>query len=413
MPTSSQKPDTSAEAELDALVAQAIGGLNLNGKADDIRQWAATELVRRRAEPLITALADSGADLPDLAAHSHPFDPDAAAQPADWLVGRLTVRGSNTLVVAPTQSGGSSLLIHLAASILKGEPVLGLLPVTRTGSPRVLWVNPEEDDTLPNARLADHGVTVEDTEPGRWLQVHSRDSRLYLNRPRHVTHLIRHLDGLGWSAEDGRPVVVIVDGLQPTLAGDLWGGDLEAWKEGVGRLRDHLHPEALFVRAQTLSSSARHSSRRGTVKGEDVAGGQVFQWPDHRLTLNRDGDLRVLNIRGRYTGQDGDGFDLTYSRDDTGRLWVVEAEARLWAVVRVTTYLSGSEWRANGHRSGRSVAEHLHALDLERKATTDAYTVVSDSTYRRAMEEWTFDKDSDTWRPTPIKAAKATKGGSK
>ncbi len=389
-------PNTDTNAELDAIVETALEGISLNGREGGFKNYLAFDLAKRRAEPMLRRAADTGFDLPDIAAHSIPFDAEAASRPVDWSVDRVAARGSNSLLIAPSNAGGSTLLSHIASAYLLERQVLGLFRIAR-GPYRVLWVNPEEAPEIVNQRLAAEGVTAEDADETRWWHIHSRDDRLYLNNERHVEHLIDTARDRGW-LDDDRPLAIFVDGVQPTLRGKVWGEDLEAWKNGVGTIRDALGPVAVYVRTQVLSSATRGSKRGADIAGEDASGGQIFTWPDHRLTLNRLSDQRTLNVRGRYEGQEGDGFDVTYERDSSGRLIGVDASIGTLAIMRVTEFLGGDEWQGLERRSKRAVAEHLTALDKTLEATQPKYQAVSLSSYRRAMEHWTYDEDRDEWR---------------
>jgi hypothetical protein len=275
---------------------------------------------------------------------------------------------------------------------------------------RILHINPEEDATTPAERLVAQGVPLGDPDTSdRYLGLHTRDARLYFNRPSNVSKVLDLLDSEGW-LDDPRPLIVMVDGTQPTLSGKLWNEDLEAWKEGIGAFRLAANPAALYVRTQTTSAASRRSKKRadkpdeGAVEGEDAAGGQIFQWPDTRLILNRTGDDRRLTVRGRRVfsgGQRVPEWEAVYTFDpDTFDMRVIERAAYDWATVRTALFLN-SQWRnIDRGTSARGVAEHLAKIDRNLAKTDAAYTTVSASTYRRALQGWKHDPEADAWRLT-------------
>ena len=122
----------------------------------------------------------------------------------------------------------------MVSTFLTGEPFLGRYPVNQQPF-RVLFINPEEASYTPYRRLMSMGISRE-AYNDQYLDLHSQHARFYFNARPHVEKMLEALNGHGW-LDDDTPKILIVDGLQPTLAGEAWNADLEAWKEGIGRLQ--------------------------------------------------------------------------------------------------------------------------------------------------------------------------------
>jgi len=373
-------------------VERALDGLDhLNGKGDPAKVLEAYEgtILQERLARKARQRVDAQ-EQPDFAAHLKDGNALAALhqEEADrHLIQNVTDWGSTTLLTAPTNSGGSTLLLHMAYCLLTGHPFLGTLDV-EPGPFTVLWINPEEKETTPVSRLKDMGATPE--QLARFTHLHTRDQRLYFNRSGHVTALLEAIDAMGLP---DLPLVIFVDGFTPTLKGVAWNEDLEAWKDGVGRVRDQLQPVAFYVRAQITASGQRASKKFGAkLTAEDAQGGQITQWPDNRLTLNRvkDSENRTLTVRGRL--QDGE-WDMTYEWDpQTYHLQSITAMASTWAVIAVQNLLRGDEWRTLGLISKRKVAQHIEA---EFAGKDDA---PSFRTIQRVLEGWEYVKEDDKWQ---------------
>lgn len=234
--------------------------------------------------------------------------------------------------------------------------------------------------------------------------MHTRDARLYFNDPRHVDGLLEAFAGRGL-LDDPRPKLLVVDGFTPSLQGEAWNADLEDWKNGIGRVRETLDPVGLWVRTQVGASTARYSRGRSksgeNVAAEDAIGGQIVQWPDNRLTINRvkdSQDLRRLNIRGRLVDTE---FEVTYEWDQkTYWLQAVDANQQIYAILGLNRFMDEKRWtELQRPDSVRAVAGLL--------ATEDTDVVhrdpVSLNTFRRVLDagyEW--DEDSRAWRKRVI-----------
>jgi len=303
---------------------------------------------------------------------------------------------STTLLTAASNAGGSTLLLNVAHSLLTGRPLLGLWDVAQEPW-QVLWVNPEEQETTPLRRLKLMGTTK--AQRANFRQVWARDRRLYFNRPEHVAAL---LEDLPPTLDSDRPLVVIIDGFTPTLDGTPWNEDLEAWKNGVGQMRQVLQPAALFVRTQSTAAGQRGSRKYGQqLSAEDSTGGQIMQWPDNRWALNRpsdkaikggaDKDDRRLTLRGRL--MDGE-RTMTYGWDPkTWRLASVNVSKSALTELEVKRFLQDPQaaWASHGLDSKRKVAAWLseqHGGDP------------SERTYQRALEGWEFNQEAGLWQRT-------------
>ena len=407
-----QTEHTDTEAELAAAVRKAAEGLDLSDPAiAELHEAGKSRLADKRLNRELEHLID-GERTPDYSEHGY-SGAELVAKLADaetipHLIEDLTTEGSTTLLVAPTNAGGSTFLDNLAVSYLTGRPFLGALAV-QPAPYRVLHINPEEELTAPAERIVASGVDLGSEEiSDHYYGLHTRDDRLYFNRPAMVDSVIQTLEGIGWD-DDSRPLIVIVDGVQPTLSGESWGADLERWKEGIGQFRLAVKPAALYVRTQITSAAARYSRKAkkegaGQIAGEDATGGQIFQWPDIRLTINRSGEDRLLNVRGRRifrAGRRVESWDAIYGYDPaTFGLTLIGQDQTTAATVRIMEVFRADEWlKADRSTSIRGVADYLHEKDLRHEDGDPNYAVVSAITYRRSLEGWTYNPSTETWKP--------------
>jgi len=373
---------------LKAEILEAAEGLNLNGKGDPDAALEAIDqdIFKGRLERIIKR---------ELAAHERP---DYSSHTADgnelvklarnhkerWLVDRMIDEDSSNLIIAPSNVGGSTFQLHLARCLLTGLPVLGSFTVPTDKRFEVVWINPEEQASTPGDRLGRMRLTKD--QLAHFHQIHTRDERLYFNVPVHVEVALETIDAM--RIDPALDLVLVLDGLQGTLRGDLWGQDLEAWKDGIGTLRDALKPSALIVRSQTTASGQRQSVG-GTkrVHAEDAAGGQIMHWPDNRLTINRtDNGDRLLTVRGRL--QDNE-WSIGYEWNPKNyELLATDSMRKTLAELAITRLLTAGPWRAEGLTSKRKVAAYLFAQAPEGPA---------ERTYQRSLEAWDFDEQADKW----------------
>ena len=162
MTTNPNSDNQPTDIDLDAMVDRALEGLNLNGTETGLRDKLLAKLpaaiagerlnrdvrrqLERQAVPDFDAHFKTGVELRD----------QARIEVDHYLIENVIDYESTTLVTAPTNAGGSTLMLHAAFCLLTGEPFLGLFPV-EPGEFVVVWVNPEEKETTPGIRLAAMG----------------------------------------------------------------------------------------------------------------------------------------------------------------------------------------------------------------------------------------------------------------
>ena len=370
-------------------IDKATSGLaNLNGAGDPEALIEALEkdILKGRLEHVVRREV-SASERPNFLPHiadGNQLAKMARTRQDRYLIDRLTDWDSTSLVVAPSNVGGSTFMLHLARCLLTGLPVLGQYSVSAEDRYAVLWINPEEQADTPGERLTRMGMQPDDL--ANFHQIHTRDERLYFNQPGHVEALLEAIDAM--RIDPALHLVIYVDGFQGTLSGDLWGQDLEDWKNGIGTMREAAKPVALTVRAQTTTAGQRKSkSSSKLVTAEDAAGGQIMHWPDNRLVLNRrDNDERLLTVRGRL--QDSE-WSIAYEwNPETYELVATDGVRSTMAALAIGKLLNGDEWRGLGLTSKHKIADHLVSQHPDGP---------SKRTYQRALEAWEYDPEAEAW----------------
>lgn len=301
------------------------------------------------------------------------------------LIEQFVTQESSNLLVAPTNTGGSTLYLNMAEAALTGEPFLGVHKV-HGGPYEVLWINPEESEHQPRQRLDLMGLSDEDSS--HFHHLWTRDNRFYFDYEHHIDRMLTSLDTLGILAPaPGRTRLLFIDGFGGTSTGKGYEEDLEAWKNGLGMFRQASAASTVFVRTQTTAQAARwlrNKKKDGTFRRtemEHAVGFQLATWPDHRHIISRDiAGRRIVEVRGR-----------TLSEYEIGYVWNPET-SRLRADttdrVHAAAIIGGLETDADFKKaclSGdvdpdnkSSIARFLFAKHPE----------ISVDTFRKGLQTW-------------------------
>ncbi len=133
------------------------------------------------------------------------------------LIDQFVTQESSNLLVAPTNTGGSTLYLNMAEAALTGKPFLGVHKV-HGGPYEVLWINPEEAEHQPRQRLDLMGLSDEDNS--YFHQIWTRDNRFYLDYEHHIDRMLAALDELDiLSPALGRTRLLFIDGFGGTSTG--------------------------------------------------------------------------------------------------------------------------------------------------------------------------------------------------
>lgn len=327
----------------------------------------------------------------------------AAIEDDAWIIEQMIRPGSNSIWVAPKNSGGSTGLLNLHRSMLYRTPFLGAFRTNLPDAQQLItvWINPEEAVGTPRYRLDKMGVDrIEDN----FIEVYTRDQRMYLNVARDVDQLS---EALAPMIDPDAFVVLTVDGMTGTIKGDAWNTDLEAWKGGIGQLMTNIGSQVAMVRAQVTSDSARQARKYGAkIELEDAVGGQIGDWPDQRFIYSyprkdapkTDGkgtkrvvdlDRRLLQVRGRLV----DELEVIVGYNEgNDHLTMITGETELLAVLELNQLAADQGFLdAYGANEVNPTANSIADWLADRSRSTDDESK-SPSSYRRAIQRVGIDQ---------------------
>ena len=206
---------TETENDLDFTkqIEEAKRGLpHLNGHGDtaELQEAMQRDVLKGRLARAVE-LAISAGDRPDFLPHiadGNQLKAMARTRQDRYLIDRLTDWDSTSLVVAPSNVGGSTFMLHLGRCLLTGLPVLGQYQVSAQDRFAVLWINPEEQADTPGERLSRMRLTS--AQLAHFHQIHTRDERAYFNQPSHVDALLEGIDAM--QIDPALHLVIFIDG---------------------------------------------------------------------------------------------------------------------------------------------------------------------------------------------------------
>lgn len=199
----------------------------------------------------------------------------------DWLIEDVAVNGSTFGVIAPTNTGASTLIVNMIYSLGSGKPFLNQFMPNREivkADPLAVWLNPEEHEVLPTQRLA----LLYGEETHEKLLHLTIGNQFYLNEPDDAAYVAEGVVTRIGADLGKRPIVLVIDGYTPTNSEDPWNRGFERWKRGVRTVANAVGGPALtVVRSQTTTAKARSNRQGVEVKLTDAIG-QFATYPDTR-----------------------------------------------------------------------------------------------------------------------------------